>query len=160
MALVQTRDWDLMNARNVLCHVIAASTGIAIAVFAGLLLDRKAVVELDAQASLITPSPSRMGETIYITWSATARRNCAGAVIPRVIDSTGRIFEYARAPTVYQDIMYPGERSFTKSLILPHAMAPGPARYQAVVIRWCNRVQELFWPMIDEPFPIFFEVAK
>lgn len=143
-----------LTHREILCHCAAATVGVLIAIFVGLLLDRNTVVMLDVSKSSISPNPAPSGGTIQITWSAVAKRNCAGIVIPRVIDSTGRIYEYARTPTVYQDIMRPGERSFTKTLVLPSGMTPGPARYEAIIIRWCNSVQQYFWPMIDQPFPI------
>lgn len=146
--------------RTVLCQVAAAAIGISITITLGLFLDRNPVVELDPIKSSIYPNPALPGQTINITWHAIAHRNCSGIVIPRIIDSTGRIYEFTRSSTVYQDIMQPGDRTFTKTLTLPAVMAPGTARYQAVVIRWCNRVQELLWPMVDEPFPIPFEVEK
>lgn len=149
-----------MCPRQLVCHALGLSIGLCLTVFAALLLDRKPVVLLDAGASSVFPNPAHPGDTIAITWSANPLRNCAGSVVPRIIDSTGRIYEFARIPTVYQDLMQPGERSFTKTLTLPLVMAAGPARYQAVVTRWCNRVQEYFWPMIDTPFPILFEVAR
>ena len=149
----------MINARSVICHSLAAAISLSFAVFLGMLFDRRPVVDLDATKSFISPAPARPGERIFITWSAVAHRNCAGYTIPRVVESTGRVFEYARTPTVYQDLMAPLARSFTKELILPAIMTSGPARYEAIVIRWCNPVQQYIWPMIDRPFPIYFEIA-
>lgn len=145
--------------RRLYCFIIGALIGAAvIAPFFQMLFDRRQVLSLDAKGSSVTPNPARQGDTVTITWQAAAYRNCSGVVIPRIIDSTGRIYEFARVPTVYQDLMRPGDRHFTKTLTLPAVMAPGPARYEAVIIRWCNVVQEYLWPMVDKPFPIPFEV--
>lgn len=149
-----------LTPREFFCHAAAIWLGLCITVFGVMLLDRSIVVELDVAQSSVSPDPAIAGQTIAITWSAKARRNCDGLVIPRIIDSAGRIYEFARIPTVYQDIMRPGERSFTKSIVLPAGMTPGPARYESIVIRWCNSVQEYFWPMIDPPFPIPFDVER
>lgn len=147
--------------RRLKCWIAGGIIGAAvIAPQLQMLLDRREVLTLDARASHIAPNPAKPGDTITITWRASPIRNCAGVVIPRVIDSTGRIYEFARTPTVYQDLMRPGDREFTKLLTLPTVMAPGPARYEAVVIRWCNVLQEWLWPMVDKPFPIPFVVAK
>lgn len=145
--------------RKYLCHAIAAPIGILITVFFVQLLDRHPVVVLDAEKSYVSPTPASPGQTVSITWSAVEKRNCDGIAIPRVIDSSGRVFEYAYGPTVYHDLLTPGARSFTKPLTLPLGMAPGRARYEAVVQRWCNWPQRVFWPMVDSPFPIYFEVA-
>lgn len=81
-------------------------------------------------------------------------------VIPRIIDATGRIYEFSRIPTVYNDVMQPGDRTFTKTMTLPTVMAAGPATYHAVIVRWCNPVQEKVWPMVDAPNPIPFLVVS
>lgn len=147
--------------RQTRCAIMGSFVGVAIiAPVLVMLFDRREVVQLDAGKSYIVPSPARPGTTISITWSAIPLRNCAGTVIPRVIDSTGRIYEFARSATVYQDLMRPGARQFTKALTLPTVMPAGPARYEAVVVRWCNVLQEYLWPMIDRPFPIPFEVER
>lgn len=146
------------KASTVAPHVIAATLSLVLAVFLGLLFDRRTVIELDASQSFIQPNPASPGERIAITWAATAHRNCAGKVIPRLFDSTGRVYEYARIPTVYQDLLAPAKRTFTKEIVLPTVMAYGPAHYEAVVRRWCNPVQQYLWPMTDRPFPIPFVV--
>ncbi len=141
------------------CWIAGAIIGAAVvAPPLQLLFDRRAVLTLDAAASSIRPNPVKAGDTISITWRAIPHRHCAGTVIPRIIDSTGRIYEFARIPVVYHHIMNFGGQSFTKTLTLPTVMAPGPARYEAVVIRWCNILQEYLWPMVDKPFPIPFVV--
>lgn len=153
--------WQGPNrTRTIMCQIIAAVVGLIIAWHAVMLFDRSAVVELDSSASYITPNPANMGGAIAITWKAKSYRNCGGEVIPRIIDSTGRIFEYAKTPTVYNVLMRADPAKFTKLLTLPTIMTPGPARYEAVVIRWCNWVQKEFWPMVDKPFPILFEIPR
>lgn len=130
---------------------------IVLTIFFGLLLDRRTVNDLDGSRSFIQPNPVHAGDRISITWSVIARRHCDGIVYPRVIESTQRIFEYSSLPTVYQDLS-PEWRLFTKELTLPIVMADGPARYEAVIVRWCNWVQRYVWPMTDKPFPIHFIV--
>jgi hypothetical protein len=144
--------------RGYICHGLAAFIGFCVLTFLVQILDRHPVVLLDASKSYISPSPAKAGDTVWITWSAIERRNCEGIVIPRVIDRAGRVFEYAYSPTVYHDLLSPAARTFSKPFILPVGMAPGLARYEAVVRRWCNWEQKYFWPMVDEPFPIYFDV--
>lgn len=138
-------------------RVVAAVLPLVLTVFFGMLLDRRTVNELDAARSFIQPNPVRAGEVITITWSVIARRQCDGIVTPRVIESTERIFEYANIAPVYQELTAE-PRIFAKQLTLPTVMASGPARYEAVVKRWCNWVQKYFWQMTDKPFPIHFVV--
>lgn len=149
-----------MTRRQRRCNIIGVLLGLCVvAPPVTMLLDRRAVVDLDAANSFIVPNPARSGQDVSIIWRATSLRNCEGVVIPRIVDSSGRIFEYSRLPTVYRDIMRPGERSFTKIITLPTSMAPGPARYEAIVIRWCNPIQRAIWSMVDRPFPIRFNVV-
>lgn len=138
-------------------RVVAAVLPLVLTVFFGMLLDRRTVNELDASRSFIQPNPARPGAVITITWSVIAKRQCDGIVTPRVIESTGRIFEYANIAPVYQELTAE-RRLFAKQLTLPTVMASGPARYEAVVKRWCNWVQKYFWQMTDPPFPIHFVV--
>ncbi len=148
----------MTDFRWLTCQILGISTGLAVSVAAVLLLDRHPPIRLDASRSFITPSPANPGDTITITWAALADRRCGGFIIPRVIDSTGRIYEFARIPVVYHELMKPDATQFSKVLTLPTVMAKGPARYEAVVVRWCNVVQEYLWPMVDAPFPIPFIV--
>lgn len=143
--------------RTTYCRAMAVALGIALAMGAGLLFDRRSVIDLDSTLSFIEPSPATPGKVVAITWHARARRICPGIVIPRFIDNSGRVYEYTRSPVVYHTLLASG-KSFTKTLVLPEVMSPGPARYEAVVIRWCNFMQEFFWPMVDRPFPIYFVV--
>lgn len=149
----------MMQRRNRVCHAAGAVMAVLMTWFLFQLFDRHAVVELDASKSYIVPNPAGPGGIVTIVWSAVERRNCAGRVIPRIIDSSGRLFEYAYTPTVYHVLLTPGARSFSKSFTLPTGMAAGRARYEAIVIRWCNSVQQYIWPMQDVPFPIWFDVA-
>lgn len=149
-----------MTRRAAVCHVAAAAVGLCVFAFLWLLLDRGPVLILQQNDSYVLPDPAPQGHRISIVWSAIERRNCDGVVIPRVVDSSGRVFEYARQPAIYHDLMQPGKRSFTKTLRLPLGMAPGPARYEPIVLRWCNPIQQLVWPLRDPPLVIAFTVAN
>jgi hypothetical protein len=149
----------MSRRRNFVCHAAAVVTAFGVTYFLFQLFDRNPVVELDAAKSYITPNPAVPGGNVNIVWSAVEKRNCAGRVIPRVIDSAGRVFEYAYTPTVYHDLMRRDVRSFSKAFTLPIGMAPGRAQYAPIVTRWCNPVQQYIWPMQEAPFPIWFDVA-
>lgn len=153
------QNWSSMSGRRLLSNLLSAAIGISLAVAIGLLLDRREPITLYSEFSSIQPNPATPGVTIAITWKAKAERQCAGSVIPRIVDSTGRIYEYTPIPTVYHDLMNYNPGTFTKTLQLPEVIAPGLARYEAVVTRWCNSMQQHFWPMVDKPFPIPFTVA-
>lgn len=140
-------------ARLTMFMISACITYVAVLIF-----DRRPVLLLDASLSFITPSPAVPGKPIYITWAAKPMRSCEGVVVPRIIDSTGRIYEFSPAPTVYTELLIGEKKTFVKTLTLPTVMTSGQAKYQAIVYRWCNKLQYLFWPMIDAPFPILFDV--
>lgn len=123
-----------------------------------LLLDRRSVLSIESV--VISPNPVRPGETISITWSGVAHRSCDGEVIRQIVDSSGRVFDYARIDTAYHDIAHRGvPKTFTRYLQTPADMAPGPAEYRTIVRRWCNSLQRIFWPMIERGRTGHFTVA-
>lgn len=149
-----------MKIRLIACHGIAALIGTAMTTFLVLLLDRRPPAILYPELSSVTPSPARPGETVAITWTVRPERACEGEVIPRIIDSTGRIFEYAPVRTVYQKLTMNKEpQQFSRFMQLPAVIPPGRTRYEAVVHRWCNLVQQYLWPLTDAPAPIPFMIA-
>ena len=78
--------WTFPNIEYVLWAIVI---GLVLSFVLLLLFDRRHVVELDASKSFIEPNPVSAGERISITWSAISRRNCAGFVIPRILESSG-----------------------------------------------------------------------
>lgn len=147
------------STRTLACKGIAVFVGACITIFFLQLLDRRSPVTLFPRLATILPNPAPPGSLISITWTVRAERACAGEIIPRVIDSGGIVHEYAHIPTVYHAIMDGNPGTFTKQIQLPNVIMAGPARYEAVVIRWCNQVQHWLWPIIDPPFPIHFEIS-
>ena len=132
--------------------------GVVVAIAASMLFNRSICVSLDSSKSYIEPAAAKPGERIAIVWQANAYSQCQGMIIPRLIDSTGRIFEYDPVPAVYHDLMVDNPGTFTKFITLPTVITPGRARYDAVVFRWRNFLQKHFWPMREKPFPIWFEI--
>lgn len=147
-----------MNIKTLLYKGSALVASALVTMFLYALLDRSPVVELDLAQSYVRPNPATAGETIWITWSATELRNCRGLAIPRVFDSNGRVYDYASRDTAYHDLLSETPRSFTRPIVLPTVMSSGTAKYEAVVIRWCNVIQKHIWPMVDAPFPLYFTV--
>lgn len=148
-----------LRARTFFCKAGAVFAGSCMTIFLLMLFDRRPPVIVYEGYASVVPNPAKAGDTISITWTVRAERSCAGEVIPRVIDGAGIVHEYAHIPTVYHSLMQSNPGTFTKQLPLPTVIMAGPARYEAVVIRWCNVVQQYLWPIIDPPFPIYFEIT-
>ena len=129
---------------------IAVSVFAAAAVswFAFQLLDRRPVLRIEATS--VSPNPATAGQPITITWTAREFRMCEGEVIRWITDSRGRVYEYARIASVVKDPAAPQPRTFFRELQLAKDISPGRAVYTSRVIRWCNIVQRVLWPMTEE----------
>lgn len=144
--------------RRLTCHAIAATLALFISFFMIALLDRRPPLRIEP-GSYISPDPVKPGGAIILTWSVTLDRNCEGEVISRLIDSTGRIYEYDRGPATYKDMTRPSPQFYTKSIVLPVVMPPGKTQYDSIITRWCNPIQEHLWPMVEHTQSVWFEIA-
>lgn len=136
---------------------VIISTAITYAAFQ--VLDRRTVVEI--YGTWITPNPATPGHPITITWEAKALRpGCGGEVRRKIIDSTGRVFEFSVVPTVFRENTADGSGRFSREIVLPVEIAPGPASYVARVTRWCGWLQKTLWPMDENGLgsPIRFTI--
>lgn len=144
--------------RRFACHAMAATIGLLISFFMIALLDRRPPLRIEPGAH-IDPDPVKIGGTITLTWGVTVDRNCAGEVISRLIDSTGRIYEYDRGPATYKDMTRPFPQYYTKNIALPTVMPLGKTQYDSIIARWCNPIQQYLWPMVEHTQPVWFEIA-
>ena len=140
--------------REIACDAIAATIGIIVVFPAlALVLDRRPVIDLFPVT--ITPENAGPGEKIRIEWETFTRRSCSGEVQQMIIDSTNRVFYFAPEAPAYKVV---GMRQhFVKDLMVPRGSSPGQARYISRIYRWCNELQRLIWPMVEEtswPFTI------
>ena len=122
-----------------------------------LLLDRREPVEVTN--GTITPFFVRNGQVVVVTWVAKEGRVCDGEIRRIIVDSIGRIHDFAREPAVHRDITTAySTRKFSRTFTMPLGMAPGPAIYYVVGYRWCNFFQEHIWPIYFRSEEIKFEV--
>jgi hypothetical protein len=124
---------------------MAAAVGLTVSVPFVLLLDRREVLVIHEVE--IVPNPVAPGGQLTLNWTATERRNCAGVVNRRIIDSRGVVVFLNPVPTVYHDLMVATPRRFATTFSIPRSVSPGPATYVSNVLRWCNVLQETIWPM-------------
>jgi len=120
------------------------------------LLDRRPVLRIESV--IVTPNPVTAGQPITITWTAREFRSCDGEVIRWITDSRGRVYEYNRISSVVKIPQGPQPRTFFRELQLAKDISPGRAAYTSRVIRWCNVVQRVLWPMTEESPAIPFVV--
>lgn len=137
--------------------VVAVLIGALITVPASFMLfDRRAPVE-HVSAEIIPPAVYA-GDAVRLRWKIVEHRNCDGVSHRRIIDSTGKITEFETHPTVYHAATSPSPLTFEVIMNVPIGIAPGPARYDPGVFRWCNILQKTFWPIEDAPHPVPFTV--
>lgn len=142
--------------REALCHSAAASFAIVfIAAPLFMLLDRRPVIQISDNA--LTPTIAHPGDHMTVTWTAKEYRNCAGTVRRRVIDGIGKIHEFKAEQTNYHETLKDSNQ-FQGHFMLPVGLAPGAATYAPIVERYCNVVQQYFWPMRDDPPPVKFTI--
>ena len=144
--------------RSALCHFLAAFVGICVVTPPVImLLDRRAPIAVEEIS--ISPNPARPGDTMTMRWLAREFRDCGGTVIRRFIGSDHIIRETVQLPVVFHDRADGTPKAFEVRFQLPH-LPPGEAIYQGVVLRYCNVVQKILWPIVYYAPPVKFMVAE
>ena len=119
-----------------------------------LLFDRSPVVTLSDLR--VTPNTVMSGGRLEIKWNIDQLRvNCEGTVTQEIIASNSQIYPFAPEPTVYHEA---GKHEYIKEMVLPAGMVPGRAIYRSNIVRWCNSLQRVFWPMQDQIHDVEFNV--
>jgi hypothetical protein len=109
-----------------------------------MVFDRRPIVEqTDFRAE---PDVLRPGQKFETVWTIeTFRPRCNGYTHREIIDSAGQVFAFDSTYAVPHDVV--GTETIRARWTLPLGVAPGPARIRRKTARWCNGLQELFWPM-------------
>jgi len=84
-----------------------------------------------------------IGEVPYL------QRLCAGIVHRWIIDARGFVFTLVDTDAAEIIPVDHGSFSFIRPFPVPAAAADGTATYHSQVTRWCNPLQEIFWPVVD-----------
>lgn len=129
--------------------------GVTITLLGMLVLDRRPVVTLHDVK--IVPEYVRPGQLASIVWRATEHRNCAGEVQRTITDAANVRHVFKPEPTAYHEAMGETTRTFARSFRIPSGAAQGRAVHNAVILRWCNPIQE-WWPMVERPLSAYFNV--
>lgn len=161
MALVEeeSRERRRRFRRSILCNYVGIALGILVAAPIGImLLDRREPITL--HSGQIVPDTVRPGQTVTVLWRVTENRPCDGEVARRVVDSSGKIHEFRREPTVYHLVGERGVQTFSGPFTMPDGMVDGPAYYTTSGYRWCNVLQKLIWPIPFQGPRVTFNVQS
>ena len=121
-----------------------------------LLFDRGDVVTLTNLR--IVPNPAKAGEHIEIQWDVDLhRKGCSGEIKQGIIAANNQIYTFESEASVYHEA---GKYSYVKDMILPGGMVKGPAIYRSSIVRWCNPLQQFFWPMAEEIHEARFAIIQ
>lgn len=131
------------------CHLALATAAFTVfGIPTAMLFDRRPVITIHSMT--VDPPEIRSGERFVIKWDATEHRNCAGEVRRQIVSDVSHIIhDVEPSRTNYHDAMERTPKHFTTSVVSPMYMHVGPARYKSYVTRWCNVMQEFFWPIVE-----------
>jgi hypothetical protein len=150
------------------CYILGVLLGVAAAPFAVMLFDRREPVTLtfgpddhcyeDCSGQII-PYYVHPLQEVEIKWPLIENRKCEGEYSRRIREGrTGKVHIFGRQGTAYTEATSTDRRWFSRSLVIPKAVGPGPATYWTVGYRWCNFMQKYFWPIPFRSPDIQFEV--
>jgi hypothetical protein len=115
-----------------------------------LLLDRRPAIE--STNFHFSPDVIRPGQKSDAVWTTKTLRDpdrCRGLVHRKFIDSNGQEFPFAPIDaTIHDPVGDTATHRFRWRI--PEGMAPGPAIFRRNVDRWCNPLQQWFWPMYEQ----------
>lgn len=140
----------MTNRARLASHIMAAIFSFAIiAPIFYLIIDRRPVVKILAEE--ILPNPLITGQAAHISWTAKVLRDgCDGTIARQIIDGAGKMHDYAAIPTVFKyetGVI----QEYTRTIIIPMSATPGKGKHVVHVVRWCNELQRVFWPMREAP---------
>jgi hypothetical protein len=99
------------------------------------------------------------GDMATFEWSVIERRiGCDGLVKRTFIDSQGTRFDVGDSKVVFHDSIDLERKKFRRQIPIPSSMHWGDATYNVHVIRWCNVLQKIFWPIRDDGPSVKFHI--
>lgn len=149
--------------RSIWCHIYAAVFSLFILTPVVIMLfDRRQPVTLELIS--LEPNDTHEGDEVTVTYKSIVHKDgCGGELLRTIVDSAHKITAFVREPTVFNNRKLGVEKEFTfsKTLIIPRGLTPGPAVYVPLIDRWCNPLQRFLWPIQQSPIPsIGFNVLR
>ena len=139
-------------------HTLAASIGIiVVAPLLFMLLDRGQILVYENQR--IVPDPVARGTRAASVIDAVELRKCDGYMQRVIIDSSGHTFSFTKETTNYREVSDPPRmRTLYREFVVPRGAAAGPAVHRVHLVRWCNVVQKLIWPIRETARDVHFVI--
>lgn len=140
---------------------------LAIGIPAAMLLDRREPITL--VSGRIVPFEVRNGGKATVVWRAVEKRACDGEYTRVVISGLDGARQHhafgIRERTIYRATLtgFGTETTFSRVVDFPTGMVAGPAIYTTYGVRWCNVLQQYFWPIpfkgLEIPFMVLADDA-
>lgn len=153
----------MTKIRRTICHILAACVAaLVVAPMTFWATDKQSPIIIHESA--IFPPNVRPGSSATITWTATELRSCTGIIHRRFVDSQWVVWAVTPVPSVYRALLK-GKTTFSREIIIPLGMAPGPATFTGARVYYCNPLHQLAgwlgmdWLAINVPTtPVRFNV--
>lgn len=144
--------------REKLCQYVAGAVGLFVmtpALF--MIMDRRDPVIMETAS--IVPNDLRPGQSAKVVMTFNnVRPGCSGEIHRKIIDRSGRIINFAQQDAAFESKVK-HRVPFEKPLIIPEGITPGPATYDPTILRWCNELQRIVWPIRSSNIPVHFNVV-
>jgi hypothetical protein len=115
----------------------------------GMICDHRPVRKIDN--AVFAPNPVHPGETANMIFTATDYRACTNHTSRWIVDSKGLRYLLSDHESLeYSDDVGKGPHTFVRDVPIPKGISIGTASFNAKVVRWCNPLQGIFWPMHDD----------
>jgi hypothetical protein len=143
---------EMSRWRRLVCHILPVMVALTIGTV-GMTAIKLVGDRYDPRSILTTqivPLLSAPGSFVSVVYLVQDNRECHGIVHRWVIDSSGLIHAIGDV-TVFHNFVVEFKKPyhFSRDFRIPRGAAAGPALYQARTERWCNFLQEWFWPIVD-----------
>jgi hypothetical protein len=141
--------WQLMPPwRRVACHVlpiiIAGLLGVAAVQLVGDRYHPRIILGQQVVPNVVAP-----GAVVEVVYTAKDKRRCHGDVHRWLLDKDNRLYALPTVEVFYNYEGLPPSFEFVRDIVIPPSMPDGPATYHAETDRWCNTLQQAFWPIHD-----------
>ena len=147
-----------MNVRRIVYHLFIAIICVAIvSPFVFLFGDRSSPYMYIR--GYIDHEQFMPGDKIDVHWSGIYRRDCPGQIFRSVTDAAKAVHLLEVIPDPVGDDPVGIEVEWTRSFILPLAVAEGRSIYRAHAEYWCSPIQR-WWPIKVSPPDISFNVVR
>jgi hypothetical protein len=143
--------WQMMNPwRRFACHIAPIVVALFIG-YIGIDLFGDRFNPREVVSATVVPNDVRPGETASIVLTASDDRPCDGVVHKWLIDSKGVIFDLTDNQVfMHYDKVNAKSFQFVREFPIPYGMNAGEATYRAHAVRWCNFLQQNFWPITND----------